>query len=34
LKELVGNYFQAGYEFFTPLALKPEDQAALRARFA
>jgi hypothetical protein len=34
LKELVGNYFQASYEFFTPLALKPEDQAALRARFA
>ena len=33
LKELVGNYFHAGYEFYTPLALKPADQAALRARF-
>ena len=34
LKELVGNYFHAGYEFYTPSALKPNDQAALRARFA
>ena len=34
LKELVGNYFHAGYEFYTPLALKPDEQAALRARFA
>ena len=34
LKELVGNYFHAGYEFYTPLALKPDDQASLRARFA
>lgn len=34
LKELVGNYFHAGYEFYTPSALKPEDQAALRDRFA
>ena len=34
LVELVGNYFHAGYEFYTPLALKPDDQAALRARFA
>ena len=34
LKELVGNYFHAGYEFYVPLALKPDDQAALRARFA
>ena len=34
LKELVGNYFHAGYEFYTPLALKPDDRAALRARFA
>jgi hypothetical protein len=34
LKELVGNYFHAGYEFYTPSALKPDDQAALRARFA
>ena len=33
LKELVGNYFHAGYEFDTPSALKPDDQAALRARF-
>ena len=33
LKELVGNYFHAGYEFYTPSALKPDDQAALRARF-
>jgi hypothetical protein len=33
LTELVGNYFHAGYEFYTPLALKPDDQAALRARF-
>ena len=34
LKELVGNYFHAGYDFYTPSALKPDDQAALRARFA
>jgi hypothetical protein len=34
LKELIGNYFHAGYEFYPPLALKPDDQAALRARFA
>ena len=34
LVELAGNYFHAGYEFYTPLALKPDDQAALRARFA
>ena len=34
LRELVGNYFHAGYEFYTPLVLKPDDQAALRARFA
>ena len=33
LKELVGNYFHAGYEFYTPLVLKPDDQSALRARF-
>ena len=33
LKELVGNYFHAGYEFYTPLALNPDDLAALRARF-
>ena len=34
LKELVGNYFHAGYELYTPLALRPDDQAGLRARFA
>jgi hypothetical protein len=34
LAELVSNYFQAGYEFFTPMALSIEDQDALRARFA
>jgi hypothetical protein len=34
LKEFVSNYFHAGYEFYVPMALKPEDQAALRARFA
>ena len=33
LVELAGNYFHAGYEFYTPLALKPDDQAALGARF-
>ena len=33
LKALVANYFHAGYEFYTPLVLKPDDQAALRARF-
>jgi len=33
LKELVANYFHAGYEFYTPSALEPDDQAALRARF-
>jgi len=33
LVELAANYFAAGYEFYTPIALHPEDQAALRARF-
>jgi len=33
LKELVANYFHAGYEFYTPMVLKPDDLAALRARF-
>ena len=32
LAELAGNYFAAGYEFYTPMALRAEDQAALRAR--
>jgi len=30
---LVESYFVAGYEFFTPEALRIEDQRALRARF-
>jgi hypothetical protein len=34
LVELISNYFSAGYEFYTPMALKPDDQALLRARFA
>lgn len=33
LLELAGNYFATGYEFYTPVALRLEDQAALRARF-
>ena len=33
LVELASNYFAAGYEFFMPIALSVEDQAALRARF-
>ena len=33
LVEFVANYFDAGYEFYTPIALRSEDQAALRARF-
>jgi hypothetical protein len=33
LVEFVSNYFGAGYEFFTPLALRVEDQLRLRARF-
>jgi hypothetical protein len=31
--ELAANYFAAGYEFYTPLALRADDQAALQARF-
>ena len=34
LAELAANYFAAGYEFYAPIALRAEDQAALRARFA
>ena len=34
LVELAGNYFDTGYEFYTPTALDPDDQAALRARFS
>ena len=33
LLEFASNYFAAGYEFFTPSALRAEHQAALRARF-
>ena len=33
LLEFVSNYFAAGYEFFTPTALRGDDQAVLRARF-
>lgn len=33
LVELASNYFAAGYEFYMPSALRPEDQKALRARF-
>jgi hypothetical protein len=33
LAALTANYFAAGYEFYTPMALRAEDQAALRARF-
>jgi hypothetical protein len=33
LTELTENYFAAGYEFFTPMALRFEDQEALRRRF-
>jgi hypothetical protein len=31
--ELTANYFTAGYEFYTPIALRVDDQTALRARF-
>ncbi len=30
---LAESYFAAGYEFFAPSALRPEDQERLRARF-
>ena len=33
LVELSGNYFAAGYEFYTPALLRAEDQAQLQARF-
>jgi hypothetical protein len=33
LVELAANYFAAGYEFYTPIALRLDDQAALRTRF-
>ena len=31
--EFTANYFAAGYEFYTPLALRVRDQDALRMRF-
>ena len=34
LVHLTTSYFAMGYEFYTPTALRLEDQAALRARFA
>jgi hypothetical protein len=33
LVQLATNYFAAGYEFYSPVALAPEDQEALSARF-
>ena len=33
LVQLAVNYFAAGYEFYRPAALTPEDQEALSARF-
>jgi hypothetical protein len=30
---LATSYFAAGYEFFAPAGLRPEDQERLRARF-
>ena len=33
LVRLVTNYFAAGYEFYTPMALRSADQETLRARF-
>jgi hypothetical protein len=33
LVELVHSYFDAGYEFFAPMALRPSDRDALLARF-
>jgi hypothetical protein len=33
LAHLAANYFAAGYEFFTPVALRVAEQDALRARF-
>jgi hypothetical protein len=34
LVTLTESYFAAGYEWFTPLALRPPDQDTLRKRFA
>jgi len=34
LRELAESYFAAGNAFFTPFALRADDQVALRARFA
>ena len=34
LVTLTESYFAAGYEWFTPLALRPADQDVLRMRFA
>ena len=34
LVTLTESYFAAGYEWFTPLALRPTDQDTLRMRFA
>ena len=31
--QLATNYFAAGYEFYSPTALRSSDQDALRARF-
>ena len=31
--QLAVNYFAAGYEFYRPAALAPEDQEALSVRF-
>jgi hypothetical protein len=33
LVQLAAHYFGAGYEYYTPIALRPDDQAALRDRF-
>ncbi|HET9363090.1 MAG TPA: hypothetical protein VFO58_25245 [Vicinamibacterales bacterium] len=33
LVTLTESYFAAGYEWFTPLALRPADQETLRQRF-
>ena len=34
LVDLVESYFLAGYEYFTPLALKAEYRSRLASRFA
>ncbi|MGH7460289.1 MAG: hypothetical protein ACREMA_04585 [Longimicrobiales bacterium] len=33
LVEFANNYFAAGYEFYSPIALRSADQMALRTRF-